>query len=116
MGNSEKKTIKEVARKVILDLHDLRQNLDKVLNRFGVETGGLNYREVIEAVSLVKAFEKGKTYVGLVFDSNGYIIRKYKLNDFYEDSLPEDIDKGYYKMVNGKPELDYEKKRILEEM
>lgn len=107
-----------VATKIIEDLDVMMTDLKAFLRECGLDTEGLSYEEVLKSVRELNVLKRPISYKGLVFDENGYIIDAFKINNFYDVRfLPKDVDRGYY-FVNrhNQIELDYERKRQIEEV
>jgi hypothetical protein len=72
---------------------------------------------LIDKLPTLKVKRIDKNYKALVMDENGYIIKSIKFNDFIlDESLPVDLEKGYYKLENDEIVLDHERQRQIEEV
>lgn len=107
-----------VATKILEDLDAMMTDLKAFLKECGLNTEGLSYEEVLKSVRELNVLKKPRSYKGLVFDENGYIIDAFKINNFYDVRfIPEDVDRGYYFVnIHNQIELDYERKRQIEEV
>lgn len=112
-----KKLMFETYNKIQDETNELRKALIRFLSRSDVELQGTeNVKELIEKLSDLKIMYQDRDYVTFIYNNEGYIIDKVKVDNFIENNLPEDITRGYYKMESGKPTIDYSKKRIIEEV
>ena len=112
-----KVTTKEVLETIQRHIDEMFVELKVFLNSSGIDTQGYTYSETLNAVRDLKVMLKDKTYVGLHTDSNGYIVNSFRLDEFVEGNVPVDITNGYY-FINKKGllEIDYERKRQIEEV
>lgn len=106
--------IVEIAR----DISAWKFELKRMLKDCGEDVENKSFKELMKMVNDLKIKRKNKKYHGILKDKNGYITGLYHLHDFIEaDKVPVDIDFGYYKINDdGVLEIDYERKRQLEEV
>lgn len=115
----EKDKIKqsEILTLISQDIERLIYELHEFLRECGVEPRGFTLTTLLREVKNIKTMKVGKTYTGFNTDENGYVIDSFELDEFIEGTVPEDIHGGYYKVTpRGKLEIDYERKRQLEEV
>ena len=82
------------------------------LKQKGYNTPNVDLNALIEDISHLVIIEPNKQYDILHLNANGYVVGNSALisNDIVIEHTdkPDDFDKGYYKYVNGKWELDEE--------
>ena len=112
-----KVTTKEVLKTIQDNLDSMFVDLKIFLKYSEIDTVGYTYSEVLKAVRDLKVMVSTKTYVGLHTDKNGYVVNSFRLDEFVEGKVPVDINNGYY-FINKKGllEIDYERKRQIEEV
>lgn len=110
-------TNKDVFGVVTYELEGTKARLKHYLEMLGVKTSSESFIDLIDDIMLIRAMVEGKTYEGYQLDKNGYVINSFKIDGFTEKKLPKDFASGYYKKNNkGQFEIDYERKRQLEEV
>lgn len=107
----------DITREVLEDIVGMVGDLNSFLESCGVPAPDRStLLNTIERVKQLKVKLNTKDYVGFLVDSNGYIIKVFDLADFEESSkVPDNVDAGYYKYVDGEFVIDYERKRQLED-
>lgn len=99
------------------DLTKISLDLQKFLISSGVTPKSSKITDLIDAIKDLKVMYENKSYLGLIFDENKYIIRVVGIGDFIaRENVPSDIAEGYYKLINGKLVLDEQRKNQLEEV
>lgn len=99
------------------DIEDLKYLLKHYLDVFGIRTSSQSLTDLINDVSKINAMIYGESHTGYQLDKNGYVINSFKIDGFTREDIPKDFSSGYYKMSNtGQFEIDYERKRQLEEV
>lgn len=107
----------DVFKTIIHDINFSISELQEFLRECGVAPRGFTLTALLEDIKTIKTMKVGKTYTGFNTDENGYVIDSFELDEFIEGTVPEDIHGGYYKVTpRGKLEIDYERKRQLEEV
>lgn len=111
------KLMKETYAKLQEDSNRLRRDLEQFLSKADVsDVYNKSARLLVSKLYDLQIMFKDKEYVAFQFDKEGYIIDKVPVTNFIEDKLPLDITRGYYKLVDGKVEIDHVKKRIITEV
>ena len=118
MAKHQKISFSDVIVEITRDIAAWKFSLKKMLKDCGEDVDNKSFKELMDMVEDLKIMKKNKKYHGILKDKNGYITGLYHLHDFIEeDMLPVDIDFGYYKInEDGVLEIDYERKRQLEEV
>lgn len=118
MANYKKINYSDVIIEITRDILEWKTMLKDTLRSFGEDVEKDNFKDLISKIDNLKIMKKNKEYKGVLKDRNGYIIGLHQLHEFFEDvNLPVDIDYGYYKIdKDGSLEIDFERKRQLEEV
>lgn len=112
----EKITI-SLSEMIIKDIDAIALELQKFLLENEIKPIDSRISSLVKEIERLKVMKKTMKYAGLIFDSNGYIVKVVRIGDFMPISeLPSDISGGYYKLKNGKIVLDEERQRQLEEV
>jgi hypothetical protein len=73
--------------------------------------------QIVEQLLRLPVLKPYKTYLGIQTNEEGYVTSYSRIDTFMEErALPEDLLRGYYKIVDGKPVLDEERRRVLWEV
>lgn len=91
------------------------EELVEFLVQSGVEIKSQKLADIKAQLQEIIILNPNKEYVSVVTDKNGYI-KGYNIMDTIVENvdLPEDLEKGYYKLnKNNKPVLDKKRRRDL---
>lgn len=98
--------------KIVLDIiKTVEDNRDKIYDFLifnGVFPKSKSLESLITDVVNLRVINKGKKYISVNTDRNGYVIGHYSTDDIINiQDLPKDFTKGYYKITEeGEIELD----------
>lgn len=100
--------------KIEEELTEIIQDLEKFLNECNVEVSSKTLYSMIRGLDKIIAIRKGKSYIGVTLNSNGYVQKINKIDTIVaEQELPTDILRGYYKIEDGKLILDEQMREKL---
>jgi 23S rRNA A2030 N6-methylase RlmJ len=117
MERTEKIAMLDLLAEMSRDITEWKKELSRFLKECDIEADFLSLKELIDSVKYLKVRKNTEEYAGVVKDSNGYVIRLYRMDDFLPlKSLPNDASHGYYKIEGDKLVLDEERQRQIEEV
>lgn len=93
------------------ELDSAKSALTSTLIEKGYNTSNIELNSLIDDISHLLIIEPTKEYWNFTTNADGYIVGKQKIEivtDGHID-IPDDFDKGYWRIVDGKFELDQEK-------
>jgi hypothetical protein len=117
MERAEKIKMLDVISEMIRDIDSWKKELKLFLKECDIDADYHTLEQLISTVKSLKVKRNTENYVGVVKDSNGYIVKLYPMDDFLPmTSLPNDASHGYYKIEGEKLVLDEERQRQIEEV
>lgn len=108
---------------VLKEVDNFADQVAAFIESHGVAVNGKNFQTILNALKKLQLKQEGKNYlildenkeyVSVETDKNGYILLYNNMDTIAEkNKIPQDINRGYYKIKNNKIVLDEKRKRML---